>query len=107
MSIFADQYFFGCEADDPMNALAFDTRINPHGTRLRAVFASDIGHWDVPDFRQVLPEAYELVEDGLLIDEDFRRFTFSNAVDLWAGDGGDFFSGTIVEDAVNAHVAAP
>ncbi len=103
VSIFADQYFFGCEADDPMNALAFDTRINPHGTQLRAVFASDIGHWDVPDFREVLPEAYELVEDGLLTDDDFRRFTFTNAVDLWAGDGGDFFSGTIVEDAVKAH----
>src|SRR5262249_61817121 len=35
--IFAEQYFFGCEADDPMNALAFDTRRNPYGARLSAV----------------------------------------------------------------------
>ncbi len=33
------------------------------GARLRAMFASDIGHWDVPDFTGVLPEAWELVED--------------------------------------------
>ena len=64
--VFTDQCFFGCEADDPMNALAFDPRINPDGARLRAMFASDIGHWDVPDFTGVLPEAWELVEDGLV-----------------------------------------
>ena len=38
----------------------------PHGARLNAMFASDIGHWDVPDLRGVLPEAWELVEDGHL-----------------------------------------
>ncbi len=59
--IFAEQWFFGCEADDPMNALAFDRRAHPGGIALRAMFASDIGHWDVPDFLGVLPEAWELV----------------------------------------------
>ena len=61
---YATQFHFGCEADDPMTALAFDARRNPLGARLRAIFASDVGHWDVPDVREVLPEAWELVEDG-------------------------------------------
>ena len=62
--VFTTAFHFGCEADDPMTALAFDTRRNPGGARLKALFASDIGHWDVPDIREVLPEAWELVEDG-------------------------------------------
>ncbi|NNE72039.1 MAG: amidohydrolase family protein, partial [Acidimicrobiales bacterium] len=64
VAIFANQFFFGCEADDPMNAMAFDDSYT--GTKLPAVFASDIGHWDVPDITEVLPEAWELVEDGHL-----------------------------------------
>ena len=52
---FTTQYHFGCEADDPMTALAFDAERNPLGARLRALFASDIGHWDVPDVRDGLP----------------------------------------------------
>ena len=50
--VFSRQYFFGCEADDPMAAVAFDERLNPLGARIPALFASDIGHWDVPDFRR-------------------------------------------------------
>jgi predicted TIM-barrel fold metal-dependent hydrolase len=77
--IFTEQYFFGCEADDPMNALAFDTRRNPYGARLSAVFASDIGHWDVPDFRD---------------------FTFTNPARLWSETNPGFFRGTVVERAL-------
>ena len=29
------------------------------------MLGSDIGHWDVTDTTEVLPEAYELVENGL------------------------------------------
>ena len=58
--VFEQKYFFGCEADDPMNSIAFDRDKIPMGARLNAIFASDIGHWDVPDFREVLPEAWEL-----------------------------------------------
>ena len=94
--IFTEQYFFGCEADDPMNALAFDGRLNPNGARLSAVFASDIGHWDVPDFRGVLAEAWELVEDGHITEADFRAFTFENPARLWGQNPG-FFRGTVVE----------
>jgi predicted TIM-barrel fold metal-dependent hydrolase len=102
VKVFTDQCFFGCEADDPMNALAFDPRINPEGARLRAMFASDIGHWDVPDFAGVLPEAWELVEDGLVDSEQFRDFVFGNVVRLFTGTNPDFFAGTVVADEVTA-----
>ena len=47
----------------------------------------------------VVPEAYELVEHGLLNDEDFRDFMFSNAVRFWGELNPDFFKGTVVETA--------
>jgi predicted TIM-barrel fold metal-dependent hydrolase len=103
---FTTQFHFGCEADDPLTALAFDTRRNPLGARLRAVFASDVGHWDVPDVREVLPEAWELVEDGYATEADFRALTFENAVSLWASGNPAFFRGTSVEDAVARELAA-
>jgi len=83
-----------------MNAIAFARDKVPLGARLRPVFASDIGHWDVPDFRGVLPEAWELVENGHLDEEDFRAFTCGNAVELLRATNPDFFAGTAVADAV-------
>lgn len=85
---FARQCFFGCEADDPLWAIAFTPEY--HGTRLGAMFASDLGHWDVPDATNVLPEAWELVERGHVTPDDFRAFTYDNAVALW---GKEMFSG--------------
>jgi len=99
--IFTDRYFFGCEADDPMTGLAFDRARNPFGAQLPALFASDIGHWDVPDFARVVCEAWELVENQQLDRADFRAFTFGNPVALWAGPNPRFFAGTIIEDAVD------
>ena len=97
--IFERNFFFGCEADDPSNAVAYDTRRNPFGARLNAFFSSDIGHWDVPDMREVLAEAYELVERGLLTEDDFRAFTFETPVKLWGGANPRFFEGTVLHDA--------
>jgi predicted TIM-barrel fold metal-dependent hydrolase len=105
VEIFTRRYFFGCEADDPMTALAFDRARNPYGAQLRAVFASDIGHWDVPDFARVVCEGWELVEEQHLDIDDFRAFTFGNPVALWTGTNPDFFAGTIVEDAAAAERA--
>jgi len=65
--------YFGGEADDPINARAFNRKANPMHARLNAFFSSDIGHFDVPDMTEVVPEAYELVEHGLLSDDDFRE----------------------------------
>jgi len=67
---------------------------------LRPIFASDIGHFDVPDTREVLPEAWELVRDGQLDMEQFRKFTFENAVELWTAQNPEFFDGTVVADDV-------
>ncbi|HIL02671.1 MAG TPA: amidohydrolase [Myxococcales bacterium] len=103
--VFSDQFFFGCEADDPMNALAFNSVLNPLGTRLRALFSSDIGHWDVPDMRGVLLEAWELVESEQLSEADFRDFTFANAVDLFCSTNPNFFDDTAVEEAVRKEIA--
>jgi predicted TIM-barrel fold metal-dependent hydrolase len=93
-SAFERQCFFGCEADDATWALAFAPHY--HGARLRAMFASDVGHWDVPDTRAVLPEAWELVEHGLVTPEDFRAFSCDNALALW---GDTVFAHTIVGTA--------
>jgi len=98
--IFRKRFYFGCEADDPMNALAFSKRINPRGIELQAVFASDIGHWDVPDFRGVLPEAWELVEKGLLDMDQFRAFMCGNVASFMKGANPNYFEGTVVADAV-------
>ena len=40
-----------------MTATAFNTKVNPFGARLNAMFGSDISHWDVPDMAEVLGEA--------------------------------------------------
>ncbi|MBI2203022.1 MAG: amidohydrolase family protein [Candidatus Rokubacteria bacterium] len=97
--LFVPRFYFGCEADDPVNAWAFNTRANPMGARLNAIFSSDIGHFDVPDMTEVVPEAYELVEHGLLTGDDFRDFMFANAVRFWGEVNPDFFRGTVVEKA--------
>jgi hypothetical protein len=76
---------------------AFDPRM---GVRLRPVFSSDFTHFDVPDFREVIPEAFEMVEKGFVTEQDFREFTFTNAARLHTGNNPDFFKGTVVEQAV-------
>jgi len=98
--LFVPRFYFGCEADDPANAWAFNRKANPFGARLGAVFGSDIGHFDVPDMTQVLPEAYELVEAGLINEDDFRDFVFVNPIKLWAASNKNFFKGTAVESDV-------
>jgi len=105
--VFAEQLFFGCEADDVVNTWAFAAHVNPHGLKLNALFGSDIAHWDVPDMREAVPESHELVEHGLMSDADYRAFVFGNIVDLWGGGNPDFFAGTRIADAARAHLARP
>ncbi len=97
--LFVPRFYFGCEADDPVNAWAFNPRANPLDARLNALFSSDIGHFDVPDMAAVVPEAHELVEHGLITDDDFRAFMFTNAVRFWGEVNPEFFKGTQVEKA--------
>jgi hypothetical protein len=98
--LFTERFFFGCEADDPLNAVAYDRARSPFGLSLHALFGSDIGHWDVPEIDHVLLEAWELVEAGIVAEEDFRRFAFASPVAFWTANNPRFFDGTLVAEAV-------
>jgi predicted TIM-barrel fold metal-dependent hydrolase len=102
---FAAPFYFGCEADDPLTALAFNTALNPFGTELNAMMGSDIAHWDVPDMTEVLAEAWEMVDRGWIDAAAFEAFTFTNPVRFYTGADPGFFTGTIVEAAVGRLLA--
>ena len=93
-------FYYGCEADDRMNLVGFDTNLLPFESKLKAIFSSDFGHWDVPDMGHVLAEAHEAVDDGLMHSSDFRDFVFTNPVELLTGMNRRFFQGTAVEAEV-------
>jgi hypothetical protein len=57
--------------------------------------------------RDPLPEAYELVEDGVITAANFRDFTFANAVHLWGTQNPRFFEGTAVAKAAAEELARP
>ncbi len=99
---FSEVYFFGVEAEDPTVTFGFDGRI---GARLQPLMGSDIGHFDVAVMAEVLAEAHELVDRGLLTDDDFRDLTFTNPVRLHGGVNPSFFDGTVVESAARKVLA--
>ncbi|HEY2594681.1 MAG TPA: amidohydrolase family protein [Chloroflexota bacterium] len=99
---YSRNFYFGCEADDPCNVWAFDERMPG---RLKAMLGTDVGHWDVTDFADVLPEVWEMVEDALISERDLRDLTFSNAVELHTRMNRDFFKDTAVEEAVERELA--
>jgi len=96
---FVPNFYFGCEADDPLLAWAFDQRVNPLGARLRPIFGSDVSHWDVWDIEEPVAEAWELVDKGLITEDDFREFVFTNPLRLHAVNNPGIFDGTRVEVA--------
>jgi hypothetical protein len=101
--IFREQFFFGAEADDKLTSLAFRSEL---GLALRPMFSSDIGHYDVLDMSQVVAESFELVERGLIDEEQYVEFTFSNVVDLHTRLNPSFFEGTVVEQTVAERLSA-
>jgi hypothetical protein len=104
--LFVPPFFFGCEGDDPITALAFDSRKLPFGARLSAIYSSDLGHFDLPDMRDAAAEAWELVEHGAITEDDFRDFVFTNPVRAKVEVNPDFFKGTVVADAVDGLMSA-
>jgi len=104
IDLYAKPFYFGCEADDRANAWAF-SRNNPFGSKLNAIYSSDIGHFDVIDMRHPLREAYELVEENFMTRDNFRDFTFANTVHLWGTQNPRFFEGTAVAKAAAAELA--
>ena len=85
------------------------TRAQTEARKLHARLNHPIidAHFDVPDMTEVVPEAYELVEHGLLTDDDFREFMFTNAVRFWGEANPDFFKGTVVEKQAAEVLAKP
>ncbi len=84
-ALFADRFYFGCEADDPLTSMAFNTTVNPFGAELKAMMGSDIAHWDVPDVTEVLEEAWEMVEHRWIDEAGFEKFTFTNPARFYTG----------------------
>ena len=97
--LFVEKFYFGCEGDDPLNAMAFNLRGIPFDARLKPLYGSDIGHWDVTDMAEVTEEAYELVKHGVIDEKSLRTFLFDNAIIFWTANNPDFFKGTRVESA--------
>src|SRR5262249_40366386 len=56
--VFVHQFYFGCEGDDPLNALATNAMGTAFDAKLLVLYGSDIGHWDVPDMKECAEEAY-------------------------------------------------
>lgn len=100
--LFCTNFSWGCEADDPLVGVAFDRRVTPLGALVPAIFASDLGHWDVPDFDEPLEEAYELVERGILDADSLRAFVFTNPLDFYSSLDPEFFKGTAIESETAA-----
>lgn len=102
---FVPNFYFGSEADDPTVAHAFNTKVNPFGAQLNAFWASDSGHWDVPDLTEVLAETWSLVERGALTEANFRDLVFTHPFNFFAGKNPSFFEGTAVEAALKRKAA--
>ena len=90
------QCFFGCEADDRLAGVAFDTNRLPGGVPLNPLFSSDIGHWDVAHMDEVLPEAHEHLEHGWMDEDQLRAFVCDNALRMLTDMNPDFFDGTVI-----------
>ena len=91
-----DPFFFGSEADDRTVAAAFNSRVHPGGVKVNAIWSSDVGHWDVPEFTEPLAETWDLVEQGVISAQDFRAFVFENPVRFYTEANPRFFEGTEV-----------
>jgi predicted TIM-barrel fold metal-dependent hydrolase len=105
-ALFIDPFYFGCEGDDRLTPLAFKPELNPLGLPLKALFGSDIGHWDVHDAKTVLSEAWGLVESGMMDRAAFRDFTFTNPAMLHLSMNPDYFAGTVLADEARKLLAA-
>mgnify|MGYP001581484423 CR=1 FL=1 len=101
--LFARNFYFGCEADDPITAWAFDKKSD---TLLKPVLGSDVSHFDVVDASKVLSEAWEMVERGAIDAENFRSFVFSNTVELHGRMNPEFFAGTAIETEARRELEA-
>jgi predicted TIM-barrel fold metal-dependent hydrolase len=101
--LFVPSFYFGCEADDPMNAVALQAHLWPCSARFNAMYGSDISHFDVPVMADVLVEAYESIVRGRMSEEDFKDFVFTNPVRFYTDSNPNFFEGTILAGEVRVN----
>ena len=86
-------------------AAAFNDKVNPLGTKINAIWSSDIGHWDVPDLTEPLAESWDLVEQGVISAQDFKALVFGNPYRFYTQANPDFFRGTAIERKLASPVA--
>jgi hypothetical protein len=98
---FLNHFYFGTESDDTRVAQAFNRAANPFGDRVKAFLGSDSGHWDVPDITTVTANAYSMVEQEIITEEDLRYFLSIHPLELYTSLNRDFFKGTSVEKAAD------
>ncbi len=96
-----NNFFFGSESDDRTIAAAFNDKANPLGVKINAIYSSDVGHWDVPDLTAPLAESWELVEEGVISETDFKAYVFSNPYKFYTEANPNFFKGTVIESKVS------
>lgn len=99
--LWVNPFFFGSESDDRTIAAAFNDKANPLGVKINAIYSSDVGHWDVPDITLPLAESWELVEEGVISEADFRAYVFENPYRLYTEANPDFFKGTAIESKLS------
>jgi hypothetical protein len=75
----------------PFGRVGVPRDTNPLGARLRAMFSSDIGHWDVPDMAGILARRGSSVEDGLIGESRLREFVFGIRCGFYTSANPDFF----------------
>lgn len=97
---FVPNFYFGTEADDATVAFAFNGKANSLGTKVNAFWATDSGHWDVPDLSETLAVTWGHVESGALTESEFRELVFENPYRFYTDANPDFFAGTAVEAAL-------
>lgn len=96
-----NSFFFGSESDDRTIAAAFNHKANPLGVKINAIYSSDVGHWDVPDLTAPLAESWELVEEGVISEADFKAYVFENPYKFYTEANPDFFKGTAIESKLS------
>lgn len=94
---FVNNFYVGNEADDRTVAAAFNTKVNPLGAAINAYWSSDTGHWDVPDLRETLAETWDLVEEGVITEANFKALVYENPHRFYTANNPEFFKGTHVE----------
>jgi predicted TIM-barrel fold metal-dependent hydrolase len=96
-----NSFFFGSESDDRTIGAAFNTKANPLGAKINAIYSSDVGHWDVPDLTAPLAESWDLVQEGVISEDDFRSYVFANPYKFYTEANPDFFQGTAIAPQVS------